>query len=118
MTASAYIAAKQHLAELAANGVPVRDRPSALHHGLITQLVHEIEQLRAQLPTASPALERKWDALFPAAVSVTAAYETYSNPDRARPTRGIFQALDRLADRCAELKVAVDTIAPDSKEVR
>jgi hypothetical protein len=49
MTATAYTAAKRHLAELAANGVPKCDRPNALHHGLLTELVREIETLRAQL---------------------------------------------------------------------
>lgn len=36
-------AAEQHLAALAANGVPAKDKPSALHHGLITQLVAELK---------------------------------------------------------------------------
>jgi hypothetical protein len=41
--------AEQHLAALAANGVPARDKPSAFHHGLITQLVAELRAANEQI---------------------------------------------------------------------
>jgi hypothetical protein len=42
-------AAERHLAELAANGVPAKDKPSAFHHGLITTLVAELKAAGAKL---------------------------------------------------------------------
>lgn len=47
-------AAEQHLAELGSNGIAARDKPSAFHHGLITQLVAELRTANERL-----AAERK-----------------------------------------------------------
>lgn len=47
-------AAEQHLAELAANGIAARDKPSAFHHGLITQLVAELKAANDRI-----AIERR-----------------------------------------------------------
>lgn len=44
-------AARRHLDDLANNRVAARDKPSALHHGLITELVAEIARLETQLST-------------------------------------------------------------------
>lgn len=41
--------AERHLADLAANGVPARDKPSAFHHGLIMQLVAELRLCETKL---------------------------------------------------------------------
>jgi hypothetical protein len=46
--------AEHHLADLAANRVPARDKPSAFHHGLITTLVAELKAANERL-----AAERK-----------------------------------------------------------
>jgi len=42
-------AAEQHLAELAANSVPAKDKPSAFHYGLITTLVAELRTANERL---------------------------------------------------------------------
>lgn len=42
-------AAENHLADLAANRVPAKEKPSALHHGMITQLVAELRSAHAQI---------------------------------------------------------------------
>lgn len=46
---TAFQTAEQHLAELAANRVPARDKPSAFHHGLITTLVADFKTESARV---------------------------------------------------------------------
>ncbi|HLF13204.1 MAG TPA: hypothetical protein VJA26_18545 [Gammaproteobacteria bacterium] len=52
------------------------------------------------------------DRLWLAACAVTAAYETYQEPNRARPKEGLFLALDRLIDACGVLTRVSDEICP------
>jgi hypothetical protein len=52
------------------------------------------------------------DRLWQAVCRVTAAYESYRRPDRARPAKGLFFELDRLDQACAELTRLSDELVP------
>lgn len=91
-------AAKQHLAELAANAVPAKDKPSALHHGLIQTLVNDLERA-LELGGRAVTLETKCEYCGkPSQGQRFDSEECRAAWHREHDPRGKVKTLRRLAD--------------------